>query len=97
MGVFETMAKKVLPEPTPNETNNSRATLIKVLIIAVTFTAIAALSIITRGPNGGAPGAGVVTARILLLSACTVIYFLMLYHTRASRQNEGRKTQNAKK
>ena len=89
------MTKKELPKE--GAPNNNKATLIKVIIIAGTFAAIAALSIVTKGPNNGWPSAGVIAARIVLLSACTVVYFWMLYHTRASRQNEKQKTQTGKK
>jgi hypothetical protein len=89
------MAKKALPEK--SEPANNKAPLIKIIIIAGTFGAIAALSIITRGPNDGWPSLGVIAARIVLLSACTVVYFWMLYHTRASRQNEKQKPQTGKK
>lgn len=90
------MAKKqTLPEKI--EPTNNKSKLIKTLIIAGTFAAIATLSIVTQGPGDGWPSAGVVAVRIVLLSACTAIYFWMLYHTRASRQNEKQKPQTGKK
>ena len=90
------MAKKK-PAPAKTEPTNNRITLIKVLIIVGTFVAIVALSIVTQGPNGGWASAGVITARIVLLSACTVVYFGMLYYTRVSRQNDAQKSQPEKK
>ena len=76
---------------------NGKGALIKAIIIAGTFAAIAILSIITRGANDGSPSAGVIAARIVLLSACTVVYFGMLYYTRTSRQNEKQKPVAGKK
>jgi len=71
--------------------------LIKMLIIVGTFAAILVLSIITKGADDGWPSAGVIGARIVLLSACAAIYFGMLYHTRASRRNEKPNPEAAKK
>lgn len=87
--------KKTIPEKT--EPRNGKARLIKALIIAGTFLAVAALSIVTRGPDDGWPSPGVIAARIVLLSGCTVVYFGMLYYTRASRQNQKPKQLSGKK
>jgi len=102
--------KKVEKKPEPEiEKNGGSSGLIKILIIAGTFFAIAALSIvtkgldnnwpsvITKGLDNNWPSVNVVAIRIVLLSLCTVVYFLMLYRTRASRQNEGPKPQTGKK
>lgn len=83
-------AKKNAP-PEEAGKNNNRGKLIKALMIGGTFAAIVILSIVTQGSDAGWPGAGVVALRILLLSACAVVYFWMLYHTRASRQNSEQK------
>jgi hypothetical protein len=79
------------------EAETASGGLIKMLIIGGTFAAILLLSIITKGADDGWPSAGVVGARIVLLSACAAIYFGMLYHTRASRRNEKPNPQAAKK
>jgi len=89
------MTKNSVPEK--SAASNSKGTLIKAVIIAGTFLAITALSIITRGLNGDFPNAGVIAARILLLSGCAVVYFLMLYYTKASRQNDKQKPRAGKK
>ena len=89
------MTKTVVPEKTVP--SNSKATLIKAVIIAGTFLAIIALSIITRGPNGASPSTGVIAARILLLLGCSVVYFGMLYYTKASRRNDKQKPRAGKK
>ena len=90
--------KKVEKKPEPEiEKNGGSSGLIKILIIAGTFFAIAALSIVTKGLDNNWPSVNVVAIRIVLLSLCTVVYFLMLYRTRASRQNEGPKPQTGKK
>ena len=79
------------------EAETASGGLIKMLIIVGTFAAILLLSIITKGADDGWPSAGVIGARIVLLSACAAIYFGMLYYTRASRRNEEPKPQAAKK
>jgi hypothetical protein len=93
------MAKKVLPEvlPETNEQGNNKSTPIKALIVAGTFLAIATLSVVTRGLNDARPSAGVIAVRIALLSACTVVYFGMLYHTRASRLKDKKEPATGKK
>lgn len=92
----QAIAKKKAPPEVAGK-NNNRGTLIKALIIGGTFAAIAILSIVTQGPGDGWPGAGVVALRIILLSACALVYFWMLYHTRARRQNDEQKSQPGKK
>ena len=89
--------QKIEREKVEQEAGSASAGLIKMLIIVGTFVAIATLSIVTQGPDDGWPSVSVVVARIVLLSACAAIYFGMLYHTRASRQNEKPKPLSAKK
>ena len=69
---------KKQPGPEKKEAPNSRGTLIKAVIIGATFLAIALLSLVTQGSGNGRPGAGIVAVRIVLLSACSAVYFLML-------------------
>jgi len=90
------MAKKELL-PIEPEAGNNKGKLIKVLIIAGTFIAIVVLSIVTQGPGSGWPAMSVIAIRIALLSLCTVIYFLMLYYTQASRAKDTQKPQTGKK
>ncbi len=92
----QAIAKKKSPQEETGK-NNRRSRFIKALMIGGTFVAIAILSIVTQGPGDRWPSAGVVALRIILLSACAVVYFLMLYHTRASRQNSEQKSQPGKK
>ena len=89
------MAKKELL-PIKPEAGNNKGKLIKMLIIAGTFLAIAVLSIVTQGQGGGWPAASVIAIRIALLSLCTVIYFLMLYYTQASRAKDTERERIAK-
>ena len=93
---MKTMAKKELL-PVEPEAGNNKGKLIKVLIIVGTFIAIAVLSIVTQGQGGGWPAASVIAIRIALLSLCTVVYFLMLYYTQASRAKDAQKPQTGKK
>ncbi len=79
------------------ESENGMAGVIKVTIIVATFVAIAALSVFTQGLDDKGPGVGVVVIRFALLSTFAVIYFLMLYMTRQSRQNADKKSQAQKK
>jgi hypothetical protein len=79
------------------ETGNGMAALVKVLIIVSTFVAIALLSVFSQAPHGAPPGVGVVAIRFSLLSACALIYFLMLYMTRLSRQKSEQKPADDKK
>jgi hypothetical protein len=94
MAKIRPVPEKVAPGPEPA---NGRATLIKTIIIVGTFAAIAILSIITQGAGNARPGIGIIAARIVLLSACTALYFVMLYRTRVSRRNEEQKRRTAKK
>ena len=89
---------KIEPKIEPQiEAGNGSSGLIKTLIIAGTFFSIAALSILTQGLDGGWPSPGIVAVRMVLLSVCAAIYFLMLYRTRSSRAGDGQKPQLGKK
>jgi len=90
--------KKAEPEtPLKRMLGNIPIGTIKTVIIATTFISIAALSIFTQGLDDQRPGAGVIAIRLGLLSGLALIYFLMLYFTRASRQKADEKSQPAKK
>lgn len=79
------------------ELEDGLAGLIKMLIIAATFVAIAALSIFAQGLDDKWPGPGIVAVRFALLSFFALLYFLMLYVTRLSRRNQAQKPQTGKK
>ncbi|UCD59130.1 MAG: hypothetical protein JSV16_08585 [Candidatus Hydrogenedentota bacterium] len=90
------MAKrKALPERVELSANRNK--LVKALIIGGTFAAIAILSIVTRSPGNAWPSLTVVAIRIVLLSACTAVYFWMLYRTKTNRQNDKQKPQAGRK
>jgi hypothetical protein len=80
-----------------SETGNGMTGLIKASIIVSTFVTIAVLSVFSQGADDTSPGVGVVIIRFALLSACAVIYFLMLYLTRVSRQKSDQKPSRDKK
>lgn len=87
---------KVEPQQVEPEKNGMRP-WVKPAIIAGTFGSIIALSILTEGAGDVRPGIGVVSVRIALLSLTAIVYFGMLYYTRASRQNEENKAESGKK
>jgi len=80
-----------------DKAGNGMAGMIKALIIVSTFIAIAVLSVFSQGPDNTSPGIGVVAIRFSLLSVCAMVYFLMLYLTRLSRQKDEQKPAGAKK
>ena len=79
------------------EPSGNRGKLIKALIIGGTFGAIAALSILAQGNGNGWPAPSVIAIRFGLLSACSLVYFWMLYRTKAARDNNTQKPQPRKK
>lgn len=87
--------RKILDENV--EPSGNRSKLIKPLIIGGTFVAMAALSILTKGDNGGWPAPSVIATRFGLLSACSLVYFWMLSRTKSSREDDKQKSQPRKK
>ncbi|GAB4350139.1 MAG: hypothetical protein Kow0099_33540 [Candidatus Abyssubacteria bacterium] len=85
MAKVKPIPAKVEPQP------NSQAKLIQWLIIGGTFAAIVILSVVAKGPEGEPPGVVTVAIRIVSLSVLSLIYFWMLYHTRAGREKDAKK------
>lgn len=97
---------KQLAEPKPDQAPEAKAEtkagngmtgMIKTLIIVSTFVSIAVLSVFSQGSDSNWPGMGVVAIRFSLLSLFAMVYFLMLYLTRMSRQKDEQKPPVAKK
>jgi hypothetical protein len=103
---IEPKTPKQLAEPEPTqapeakaeaEAGNGMTGMIKALIIVSTFVSIAVLSVFSQGGDDNWPGVGVVAIRFSLLSVSAMIYFLMLYFTRLSRQKDEQKPSGGKK
>ncbi len=84
------------PPDKPKQKNN-RGKLIQALIVAGTFAAIVALSIVTGGPHDTRPSTNVIVVRIVLLAGLTVLYFVMLYYTMGNHRSKKKDSQPDKK